>query len=833
MGRTPSVLLALLCLLLLCAGPLLPSVDAAPLTIETFADGTTTATTQIDSDSQEVATLELPANARILDATLQVEVAPPQPSESGCEGVTIDLGGHIPAEWAFVGRGYGALGNQTRLADSTTTARWRLLGDGTVLPPPSVDGEGLLLPSSADIDSVAIALTLQNTTNVTLSLDGVALVQVPGSGDGTATFLPPGSLIQQVLDDAVATGATTIDGFGTSLARMNFTITAAPSEGNVTIAWLAIHYAWGQLLRVAPHGGFWTILDSQLPHVGEGTVEIPVEVAGTGLGTITLRSPQVVADRAPRLVANLPPLSAPEDSAAPNLLDLADYLSDDGEEPPSLQLEVSPPLAPVAVHLQGSVIAVDEPGKAGRNWTGTVQLDIRAADVLGQVVVASTELTILPVNDAPQFVSVPASQLLVSGQLWQYQLRTYDADGDGISLSLDGAPAGMVLEPLSGLLTWVPTREDNGTHLLRVRASDPSNASAVQVLHLQVRLPSEGANALPMLLNAPPPVVRVGEALTFVPQVVDDDGDTVTISVAAAPPGSQWNATAHLFSWTPTVPGTWRLVFVLDDGLEEVEVGFDIVARLNALPTYAGATTVAGIPGEVATLGLGLVDPDGDLLHYRILSGPLLVTVDAQGQVRWLPREGDQASANVSIEVTDGYDVLIVRLTLLLRPLPPPDSAHLQFSSVTLRSSQGRWEVTGAVSVISSPLLSVQLRRADGSWSAASLQGEGTSRAPQSAAFVVAVPTGMIGDDARSVNITLRAIDQSGAVRAAAFDLAVPSDAAPSHERRSFGRAQAPQPLQPLPLGAAAAVTTVSLVVAAAIALAVDRGQGIRPRRRS
>lgn len=64
--------------------------------------------------------------------------------------------------------------------------------------------------------------------------------------------------------------------------------------------------------------------------------------------------------------------------------------------------------------------------------------------------------------------SIPVS---INAQ-YRYQVRAVDSDGDSLIYQLTQAPAGMQLDPATGLITWVPTAAQVGANEVSVRVED-------------------------------------------------------------------------------------------------------------------------------------------------------------------------------------------------------------------------------------------------------------------------------------------------------------------------------------------------------------------------
>src|SRR5690606_37045947 len=67
----------------------------------------------------------------------------------------------------------------------------------------------------------------------------------------------------------------------------------------------------------------------------------------------------------------------------------------------------------------------------------------------------TVHVTVESVNDAPTITSTAITSA-TEGQAYQYTVTGDDNDGDTLSWSLTTAPAGMTIDPISGVIDWLP-----------------------------------------------------------------------------------------------------------------------------------------------------------------------------------------------------------------------------------------------------------------------------------------------------------------------------------------------------------------------------------------
>ncbi|MGH0031890.1 MAG: putative Ig domain-containing protein [Myxococcota bacterium] len=118
-----------------------------------------------------------------------------------------------------------------------------------------------------------------------------------------------------------------------------------------------------------------------------------------------------------------------------------------------------------------------------------IQVRVTAND--GETDSQSVELPpIMIVNGPPRVVSVPPSDMPEG--VFQYPVIAQDPDGDpSIEFRLENAPAGMRIDPYSGLITWEPSADQAGVHTVTVFAEDLHKGVGQQEFEVRVRAPDE------------------------------------------------------------------------------------------------------------------------------------------------------------------------------------------------------------------------------------------------------------------------------------------------------------------------------------------------------
>lgn len=97
-----------------------------------------------------------------------------------------------------------------------------------------------------------------------------------------------------------------------------------------------------------------------------------------------------------------------------------------------------------------------------------VKVRARDGDTLSESM-SSKELVLG--NSPPKIAGIPKAER--DGEAFRYQFEAEDPDGDrSLRWRLTSAPPGMTIDPIYGLATWRPTKEQAGTHAIEVEVSD-------------------------------------------------------------------------------------------------------------------------------------------------------------------------------------------------------------------------------------------------------------------------------------------------------------------------------------------------------------------------
>lgn len=107
---------------------------------------------------------------------------------------------------------------------------------------------------------------------------------------------------------------------------------------------------------------------------------------------------------------------------------------------------------------------------AGLKRGDRIQVKVRAQD--GDALSGTlTSKEIVLGNAPPEIAGIPKAER--EGDAFRYRFEAKDPDGDrSLRWSLAQAPAGMTIDPIYGVASWRPTKEQAGTHAIEVVVTD-------------------------------------------------------------------------------------------------------------------------------------------------------------------------------------------------------------------------------------------------------------------------------------------------------------------------------------------------------------------------
>ncbi|WP_380783642.1 Ig-like domain-containing protein [Sphingomonas sp. R86520] len=271
------------------------------------------------------------------------------------------------------------------------------------------------------------------------------------------------------------------------------------------------------------------------------------------------------------------------------------------------------------------------------NYNGTDTISYAISDGQGGTSNATVAVTITPVNDAPTSVGTLPDRASSDGAAVSYATAGgfTDVDGDALSYTATGLPAGLTINASTGVISGTIDRSASqaggGSYAVVVTARDPSNAATTQ------RFTLTATNPAPTAVNDSATTAEdTAVTIAVLANDTDPDGDPLTVTSATALHGSVVRNADGTVTYTPNANynGTDTISYAISDGqggTSNATVAVTITpvndapASVGTLPDRASSD---GAAVSYATAG-GFTDIDGDALTYTATGLPAGLTINA------------------------------------------------------------------------------------------------------------------------------------------------------------------------------------------------------------
>ena len=213
------------------------------------------------------------------------------------------------------------------------------------------------------------------------------------------------------------------------------------------------------------------------------------------------------------------------------------------------------------------------------------------------VVVAATPPVLPPtITSQPSFVGT-------AGALYQYAVTATDPAGLALTYSLTASPAGMSIDPATGLVTWTPTSSQAGASPVTVVATNTGGAAASQTFTVVVTV-----NHPPVINSTAPASITAGLTYRYDVQATDPDGDPMTYTLVAGPSGMSIDGMGRLTWPTGTANvGTQQVtIAVADNHGASTPQSFNVNVVADTQPPQV-AVSVSPSPADLGSQATFLV----------------------------------------------------------------------------------------------------------------------------------------------------------------------------------------------------------------------------------
>ena len=364
-------------------------------------------------------------------------------------------------------------------------------------------------------------------------------------------------------------------------------------------------------------------------------------------------------------------------------------------------------------------------------------------------------------NNVPVLAEI-SNKAVVESQTLSFSLSATDPDGDVLTYSVTGNPAGSSLS--GNTFTWTPTSGQAGSYTPSFTVSDGRGGTDSENVTITVTTPAP-VNQAPVLAEIGNKAIEEGQTLSFAVSATDADGDVLTYLLEGNPAGS--SLSGNSFTWTPSSgqAGSYAPIFAVSDGKgatdsESVTITVTAPALVNEAPVLAEIGGKAIDTGRTLSFVLSATDVDGDALTYSVTGNPSGSSLTSN-TFTWTPASGQAGSYTPNFTVSDGRggtdsESVIITVTTSTQVNQPPTLEEIWARTIeerqTLSFALSAADADGdglAYSVTDSPAGS-SLSGNTFTWTPAS--GQAGSYAP-----IFTVSDGKGGTDSKTVIIDVTA----------------------------------------------------------------------------
>jgi hypothetical protein len=235
-------------------------------------------------------------------------------------------------------------------------------------------------------------------------------------------------------------------------------------------------------------------------------------------------------------------------------------------------------------------------------------------------------------NHAPTIVAA-ANRTSAEGDAVSLAIAGADADSDALSYIAAGLPAGLTIDPNSGVITGTVEFGTVGDHPVTVTVSD-TTATVSTTFNWAI----SHTNRAPHV-TTPGTQSSLEAADVSLPIVASDaDEDALTFTASGLPDGLAIDEFSGLISGTLSfaASGSHAVKVVVSDGAADSAVDFTWnVANVNRAPALIAPAPQTSAEGETVSVNLSASgsDPDGDPLTFSATGLPPGLTIGGNGVV--------------------------------------------------------------------------------------------------------------------------------------------------------------------------------------------------------
>jgi len=549
----------------------------------------------------------------------------------------------------------------------STTFEWTVTNPAPVASNDSVttdedtDVNIAVLTNDVDADGDPLTITEAEAGNGTVTINA----------DGTLAYSPNANFNGE--DTIIYTISDGEGGFSTATV----TVTVTPvNDGPTTVGLANQNGEDGADVSIPTAQGFDDIDGDDLtftasglpptlfidPDTGliTGTLDSDSSVNGPFIVTVTATDPsgESVSTTFVYSIQNIPPVAVNDVATTPEDTPVTVAVLTNDSDPDGDALTItaaSTPDGTVVVNADGTLTFTP-----AENFNGQAVVSYTVSDGQGGTATATLTVDVVAVNDAPESLPIPdvtnednQSVSVDTGSFFS------DLDGDTLTFGVTGLPAGLSIDPATGIISGTIDRDasqpNGGVYSVTVTGTDPDGLTTSQTFTWTVTNPAPTAVNDTATTDEDTPV-----DINVLANDTDPDGDPLTVTMATALNGTVTIAPDGTLTYQPNANfnGTDTITYVISDGNGGTSTAaVDVtVNAVNDPPVAVDdvATTNEDTPVTIGVLGND-TDIDGDPLTVTAATSPDgTVVINPDGTITFTPNPNFNGPTTISYTISDG-----------------------------------------------------------------------------------------------------------------------------------------------------------------------------------
>ena len=240
---------------------------------------------------------------------------------------------------------------------------------------------------------------------------------------------------------------------------------------------------------------------------------------------------------------------------------------------------------------------------------GTYSVHVSATD---GALTGTASFTWTIANNRAPTVTSPGNRSDTEGDAVALQISGSDPDGDALSWSASGLPAGLSINTTTGLISGTLAYDSAGAYSVHVSATDGELSDAASFTWTITN------NRAPAVTNPGNQSDTEGDAVSLQISGSDPDGHTLSWSASGLPAGLSINTTTGLISGTLAYDGAgaYSVHVSATDGDLSDAASFTWTIANNRAPTVTAPGNQSDAEGDAVSLQMSGSDPDGHTLSW-------------------------------------------------------------------------------------------------------------------------------------------------------------------------------------------------------------------------